>query len=138
MEEGYRILRQLVEEFKLCPVLCFLRKDQNICLAEGCEVCGSEELPDSYNLKIDEALEFMKQALPSFAIIDRGRNTDERSCILVEKGILYGMGYLHEDVMTTELEELRGLLKPYPHHDYVRNLVFQYANTHPEKKLVFA
>ena len=49
--------------------------------------------------------------LPSFALIDFGLQQQEQSCILMEKGRFYGMGYLPADIAIKPLDELK--IPPY-------------------------
>lgn len=50
-------------------------------------------LPDVgiHNDAVNMALEFLEASRPTYAIMDKGRNKGERSCIWVEKGHFYGM-----------------------------------------------
>ena len=77
------------------------------------------------------------QAQPSFAIIEKGLNADEKSCILVWKGKFFGMGYLPADIQITEPETLKGFLTPYKENVVIRNLINGYAARFPEKALQF-
>jgi DNA polymerase-3 subunit epsilon len=94
--------------------------------------------PDEYNSKVEIAITSLNQALPTFAIRDKGRNYDEQSCILIEKGRFYGMGYISSDTVADSLHQLKTYLTPYPGNDYIRNIVSSYAARFPERKLVFA
>ena len=40
-------------------------------------------------------------------IRDRGRDSSEESCILIENGRFYGMGYLDKDLQIQDLETLK-------------------------------
>jgi DNA polymerase-3 subunit epsilon len=76
--------------------------------------------------------------LPTFAIIDKGRNSAEKSCILMERGIFYGMGFISGDHVVHDITQLKGLLTVHPSNDYIKNLIQNYAARHPEKLLSFA
>jgi DNA polymerase-3 subunit epsilon len=73
--------------------------------------------------------------LPSFALVDDGLAEREQSCILIEKGKFYGMGYLPSDTTIYQLDELKNHLTPYPENDYIRGMIFQYAQRFPYKKI---
>jgi DNA polymerase-3 subunit epsilon len=53
----------------------------------------------------------------------------------MEKGKFYGMGYLPGDVSISNRELLKPFLTQYPENDYIRGLVYQYAEKHPNKKI---
>ena len=137
--EGQQMLRKLIKEFQLCPKLCFVQKDDGKC--EGVRLntclgaCEQLETPASYNQRVKEAMDSLKIALPSFTIIGDGRNAEEQSCILVEEGRFYGMGYLPTDYSIQHPSELKNYLTPYPENDYMRGLIYQHALKWPNKKI---
>ena len=76
----------------------------------------------------------LQRDLPSFALVDNGRHGEERSCILIEQGRFYGMGYLPADDSIPDTDTLKDYLTRYPENDYMRSLVYQYAEKWPAKK----
>jgi len=138
LEEGRQLLAKLVRESELCPKLCFIQKGDGIC--EGVRLhtcrgaCDQIEPPESYNRRVDEAVASLHQSLPSFALVDRGRHGEEKSCILIERGRLYGMGYLPADGDIRDADSLKDYLTCYPENDYMRGLVYEYAERWPGKK----
>ena len=140
MIDGQRLLRKLVKDFLLCPQLCHIERDFEPCsgLADhSCKgACRKEEPPMTYNNRVQDALATLDQALPSFALLDQGQHAAEQSCILVEKGRFYGMGYLPAESLPPSMENIKEQLTPYPETDYIRGLVYQYAEKYPEKKIL--
>lgn len=141
--EGHLLLKSLMPKFGLCPKLCFIQRNNNTCASiEGyfCNgACKGEELPESYNRKVLSAVTYLKkEVLPTFAIVDAGRSETEKSCILMEEGRFYGMGYVTEPVIENEVSHLKDQLTPYPANDYIRNLIQNYALQYPERKITFA
>ncbi|MBL7734415.1 MAG: GIY-YIG nuclease family protein [Chitinophagaceae bacterium] len=139
--EGQRLLRQLMKEFSLCPKLCNIQLGHGACsgIAEGyCRgVCEQQEAPQSYNRRVEEAMVYLEKLLPSFAVIDKGNDSESRSCILVENGRFYGMGYIPNDVAVYSSGELKTYLEQYPENDYIRGLIYQYVQKSPDKRVVF-
>jgi len=138
--EGHGLLTRLIDLFGLCPKLCFVQKNADICTGINKELCactGRESVAD-YNKKVNLALDELKQALPTFAIRDEGRTDDENSCILIEKGQFYGMGYISQYFSVDNIQQLKNHLTPYPGNDYIKNMVANYATRYPERKVVFA
>jgi len=134
--DGHALLRRLIREFNLCPRLCFLQKDPGPCdgIAEGhCQgACTGREAPEAYNSRLLAAVASLK-AQPSFAIIDKGLNGDDQSCILVIEGKFYGMGYLEGQVTIQDIESLKDYLTQYRENSFIRNLVLGYAARYPDK-----
>lgn len=138
--EGHRLMHQLVSRFELCPRLCFIQTDNDPCMGfEGnaCHgACEQKEPPANYNRRVEEALHWLEQLLPSFALVGEGNHTGEQSCILMEKGKFYGMGYLPNDVAIVNREQLKEYLVQYPENDYIRGLIYQYSERFPQKKVL--
>lgn len=138
--EGRSILMQLIDTFQLCPKLCFIQNNNTVCTGTNAGQCACEghESPDAYNEKVNLAISQLNKVLPTFAIRDAGRTDDEHSCLLIEKGKFYGMGYISHYYNGDSLEQLKEQLKPYPGNDYIRNMVDNYAVKFPGRKMVFA
>lgn len=138
--DGHAMIRKLVKDFNLCPKLCFLQKDPGKCegINEGfCHgACEHKEKPASYNKRIKKACDTLL-ALPSFAIIDKGLNGDDQSCILVLEGKFYGMGYIPTDVQLNDPLSFRDHLTVYKENSVIRNLVFGFAARFPGKVVQF-
>ncbi len=141
LAEGWQVLRKLVRQFELCPKLSFLQRGNEACLGlldHSCHgACIQKESPADYNQRLSAALESLHEMLPSFMIRDRGRDSSEESCILIENGRFYGMGYLDKEIQILNLDTLKERLTAYPENDYMRGLVYTFAEKWPEKKKVW-
>jgi DNA polymerase-3 subunit epsilon len=137
--DGRNLLLKLIDEFELCPKHCFIQTNNEPCTSIKQHVCACEgiETVDEYNRKVNLAIDQLKDALPTFAIRDEGRKNDEHSCILIEKGQFYGMGYISHYFDADNVEQLKNYLTPYPGNDYIRNMVSNYALRYPERTMVF-
>jgi len=137
--EGHTLLRKLSHQFRLCPKLCFLQKDNIDC--EGTKddrcngTCKQKESSAEYNKRVNECIEHLHRELPTFALLDYGLNHEEQSCILMEKGRFYGMGYLPSHVSISGVDDLKNYITPYSENDYIRGLVYQHAVKFPHKKI---
>ncbi|HVZ97053.1 MAG TPA: exonuclease domain-containing protein [Chitinophagaceae bacterium] len=135
LTEGHNRLRRLVQEFQLCPRLCFLQRENAAC---HCSVCEEKETSRQYNKKVEACMAYLNKELPSFALMDEGLKNNEQSCILMEKGRFYGMGYLPADISIVTIEECKNHLTPYAENDYIRGLVYQHATRYPDKKIILS
>ncbi|HAL81181.1 MAG TPA: DNA polymerase III subunit epsilon [Mucilaginibacter sp.] len=140
LTEGRNILLTLIEGFELCPKLCFIQNNIGPCTGlngDHCACTGHEPVED-YNKKVNAAINELSDALPTFAIRDAGRTDDEHSCLLIEKGKFYGMGFISHYFDVDNLQQLKSHLTPYPGNDYIKGMVAGYASKFPERKVVFA
>ncbi|MDQ0106420.1 DNA polymerase-3 subunit epsilon [Chitinophaga terrae (ex Kim and Jung 2007)] len=132
LAQGQQLLRSLIRQFGLCPKLCFLQKGEGTCsgiTAEICKgACEHKELPEEYNSRVRAAIAFLQEQQPSVTILDKGRNSFERSCILMEKGKFYGMGYVPLAVDTSDEEALKAHLTMYAENETIVSLLRPYAN----------
>ena len=133
--DGIETLRTLVDQFAI---------DQRFVkfgLANNGEFYVSSEvsnLPDlrKHNRKVQKAVNFLAQQAFSFAIIDKGRSAGERSCIWVEEGCFYGMGYLPSSLDFATVATLKEYVTPYGGNPYMLQLVLSFAKKYPEKVLL--
>lgn len=133
---GINLLQELAQKFDIDSRFCKYGG-----MADG--VFTTQEntfsLPDIdlHNDQIQAAIDFYLNSRSSFAIIDKGRTTDERSCILVEKGQFYGMGYLDSHVVITVSNQIKEHIKQYKPNQYSTQLVLNHAQKYPRKVVFF-
>ncbi len=130
--DGINALRSLAEQFEIDQRFCKYSKQD-----EG-EIFQNQDikiLPDTalHNEQVENAIEFLLSNRPTFAIIDKGRSVEERSCIWVENGHFYGMGYIGSDITITEPSEIKDIITPYRRKQYITHLIYAYDEKYPRK-----
>ncbi|NDF99360.1 MAG: DNA polymerase III subunit epsilon, partial [Chitinophagia bacterium] len=85
-----------------------------------------------YNARVLAATRQL-QSQPSFAIIDRGLQKNTYSCILVERGLFYGMGYVPNKVSPTNLDVLKEHVTRYRDNSYIQRIIREHTGQYPEK-----
>jgi DNA polymerase III subunit epsilon len=130
--DGIYVLRNLAEQFNIDSRFCSYGTVDDGELLQKQDVTP---LPDAeeHNHKVEEALGFLVNSRPTFAIMDKGRTVGERSCIWVEQGHFYGMGYIASDVSFTEVAEIKGYVTQYRSNQYIMHLIYSYAEKYPGK-----
>lgn len=124
LHEGQVILKRMIEEFELNNVLCFV----------GTVAAKPfDESPELYNLKVEQAIQSLHTQLPTFLMSDTDQ--EDASYILVEKGRFIGMGPLEKSIIHTNIDSIRTNITNYPDNDYIRGLIYQFAEKYPEKKI---
>lgn len=129
------MLHRIVRNFGLCPEVCKIGPCEGNChQADGAEPCClARTAPEEHNKLIESALEQLDSQLPSFAIIDRGRHNEEHSCVWIEKGDFYGMGYFSKNSDLQWPDDIKSSLTRYDSSYYLLQLVFDYAAKYPYK-----
>ncbi|MGN6567384.1 MAG: exonuclease domain-containing protein [Flavipsychrobacter sp.] len=140
--EGHHRLRHLISEFGLCSRLCNMAKGAECINDLHGGSCGGKcpaNLDDvaTYNAKVDQALDWMREHLPTFAFVDKGITDNDQSCILIKGGNFYGMGYINDSAALKDIDTLQQHLEPLQDNDYIRNLVYKHAAAAPEKCIAF-
>lgn len=133
--DGIKLLRSLAEQFEIDNRFC---KYGSPAGRETAAENNLAEWPDmnQHNEKIESALELLLKNRPSFAILDKGRTDDERSCIWVENGEFYGMGYIAAEEGFTDLSLLKEFVTPYKSNHYMMQLVYGYVQKYPRKRFL--
>ena len=111
---GIEFLNKLINEYNLCQKLCGIYKSKNSCFKYSIKECSGAcinlEKYKDYNLRILKAIKYLNFDKQNFAIIDKGRNIDENSFILVEDGLFIGLGYFNLNFQINNIDVLKTIL----------------------------
>ncbi len=107
---------RVTEEFNLCQKLNGLYKTDEGCFLYGLKQCSgaciNEELPEQYNQRIMEFIDKNSYQNKQMLIIDKGRDIDERSVILIENGEYKGFGFYNLNYQINNHDILRSIINP--------------------------
>lgn len=128
-------IRELARHFGLCASLCGLRTCDLCSMVDKKHnlLCTANEPPETYNEKVNNALSGLEDNTPGFYIVDKGRNGREKSCIWVENGSFYGMGYIDNAADINSLDDIKDSLTRYPSSHYIMQLLISFMCRHPKK-----
>jgi DNA polymerase-3 subunit epsilon len=134
--EGINALQKLAEQFEIDHRFCNYGAIND---GEIHSKCSTTDLPDieTHNTQIENALDFLLSNKATFAIIDKGRTNEEQSCIWVEKGDFYGMGYITSEETLSDLSELKNYVTPYKSNSYIMQLVNSFVSQNPKKIKIY-
>ena len=130
--QAIELLRELAAQFEI---------DYRFC-KYGSPGIGENQFPlfdaalpdvDVHNSQVEHAVAFYLKSRPTFALIDKGRTNDEASCIYIENGRLYGMGYFPIDTAITDISQLKDHVELYPSNHYLMQLITNFAAKNPSK-----
>ena len=135
LHDAVNLLRKLAVQFEIDYRFC------KYCTVGEKEIVLQNDLTDlpivvHHNAQIQNAINFMLQNRPSFAIIDKGRHAEEQSCIWVEDGHFYGMGYIDADIALTKASAIKDHVMPYRSNQYIMQLIYTYVNKYPDKVIM--
>jgi len=127
----------LIEEFNLCKNKCGDKTGIGHCfnykIGQCKGACANEEPSESYNARVMEAIGYLQRTVKdNFFIIDTGRERDEKSVVMVEKGQVTGFGYFDTGATYLTPSELRDVVKPITNSRDAQRIVHWYVK---EKKM---
>ena len=120
-------LEQWIESGELCLAYCGLTSKESSCFnhqIKQCKgiCCGLEEVED-YNKRVQQILQAYQFPQKTFAILDVGRNNEERSVIVIEDYRYKGYGYLDNTSQVSGAEELVASVRQAPYYPDSNDLV---------------
>jgi len=135
LHDGINVLRSLAQQFDIDNRFC---KYCIVTTGEALPKTDLTNLPDAalHNEKVANAIAFLQGRRESFAIVDKGRDEEERSCIWVQDGQFYGMGYIARDAGLTNPADIKEYVTPYRSNHYIMQLVSNYAVKYPGKVIL--
>jgi DNA polymerase-3 subunit epsilon len=108
--EAQHFILDGVRSHHLCLRLAGIVPGKQTCSTEvvnGCPVCHEQELADAYNLRATELLSGFRENSDSFLIAGEGRESGEKSIIVVERGRYLGFGFLGEETAVHSIDEAK-------------------------------
>ena len=100
--------------------------------------CPGLEPPESYNNRVDQAIESLQYEHDTFVVIGKGRNEGEKSVVAVQNGRYLGFGFVDESFSATGFEDFKEVIKPFLDNKDVQQILRGYMRTkHKDKVLVF-
>lgn len=128
--EAWNFLWEKVRNFELCPKLSGLQISKGLCFdyqSGGCNgACMCIESVKTYNKRVSKAIASFRDEGGTVAIIGKGRNTEEQSLVLVEKGAYVGFGFFDRESSIADFESARNYVKPSVETRTVQNLINSY------------
>lgn len=132
--DGIETLRNLAAQFEIDHRFC----KYGVGDSEVLQRYDLANLPDitMHNRQVAGAIDFLHKSRLSFAIVDKGRSDDERSCIWVENGHFYGMGYVASDIGFSEASAVKDYVTQYRSNQYIMQLIHSFAKKYPAKVML--
>ncbi|SFO36756.1 DNA polymerase-3 subunit epsilon [Paenimyroides ummariense] len=132
INEGISLLRNLQEQFALDYRFCKYAVSTE---SEGVVVNDLSDLPlvEKHNQQVQQAVDFVTEMKPSYYILDKGRTKDEQSCIWVQDGHFYGMGYIANEVSVKDPEKMKDFLTRHKSNTYITQLISSFATKNSGK-----
>ena len=135
-----QFMHALTGQHQLCQKFTGLYKTNGACFQyqiHQCRgACVGEESAESYNQRVEQALERFEFDNESFLAVDSGRSVDERSVVCVEEGIYRGYGFFDTEVLNNGTDFIRENLIPADHNRDAQQIIQSYLRHHKMERVI--
>jgi len=139
-QSGKHFLEKMVDQFELCQKLCGLYKTKTSCFqyeVKKCEgACIQKETPESYNARVQQLLDKYNYKNKNMVIVDKGREIDERSAILIQNGVFKGLGFYNLNYQINNLEILESIITPMENNRDQQHIIQSYLRKNKRIKTI--
>jgi DNA polymerase-3 subunit epsilon len=128
--DAWNFLWAKVKADILCPKLSGLQLAKGPCYAHQSGTCNGacegKEPNTVYNGRAQRSVDSFFGDGNTVAIVGRGRKSEEKSLVLIEKGNYLGFGYFNQDITLHDFESAKTYIKIGKENRVVQNLVNSY------------
>ncbi len=141
-QSGKSFIIKAIEEYKLCQKLTGIYKTNTSCFnydIKTCEgACIQEEPNESYNKRVELLLSKNSYSNKNMVIIDKGRDVDERSAILIENGVFKGLGFFNLNYQINNIKVLESIITPMNNNRDIQHIIQSYLRKNKKvKQIIF-
>ncbi len=134
--ECRNFLEKLCSEFNLCPKYCHLQSNVSSCfhyqLKQCNGVCKDQEPINTYNLRVEQAIESVKFKAEHFVIQEQGRTHSENAYVLIVNGIYKGFGYAPKTSVLTTVSDYTNIISSQKDTTDVKRILNSYLKKNTE------
>lgn len=126
-------LSRIMNDFELCARYCNLQNGTGACfnyhIKQCYGACAKLESVEEYNSRAEQAADLLSTIFEdNFFILDNGRSRQEKSVVLIENGNYQGFGYIDEEEMNGDPEQLRDIIKPFSGNPETTRIIQRYIH----------
>ena len=116
LQEGKNALFRITEKYHLCQKLTGLYQTNADCFQykiKECDgACIGKITADEYNNRVQKLIAENSFENKNLVLLDRGRNINERSVVLIENGIYKGYAFYDLNYQVTNIDVLKNIIIP--------------------------
>lgn len=133
-------LVQIISKYNLCQKLCGMYDTDGPCFHHQVSLCRGacrgEEAPSEYNQRALMALDEFIFRERNFFIIDRGRDSEERSAIKIVNGKYTGYGYFNINDVGFGLTALHDCIREAADNRDIQVIIKSYLRNHTVDRII--
>ena len=140
IQDAKNALFRITSHYKLCQKYTGLYETKAHCfqytISECDGACIGKVAPETYNARVENFIAKNNFHSKTFAIVDRGRKTGERSVVLLENGIYKGYAFVDLNYQITNLDILKTLLIPMQNNRDTQTIIQGHLRRNPNMKII--
>ncbi|WP_117880629.1 exonuclease domain-containing protein [Aureibaculum luteum] len=133
-------LFKITEEFKLCQKLTGIYNTKTNCFSYTIKACNGAcidaENPEEYNKRVNQVIDKHSFENKNMVIVDKGREYDEHSALLIENGIFKGIGFYNLNYQINNIDVLKSLITSMENNRDVQHIIKSYLRRNKVKKII--
>lgn len=131
---------KIVEEYQLCQKLAGIYNTKTSCFNYSIKTCNgacvSIETPEEYNTRVENLINKNSYRNKNLVIIDKGRDIEERSAILIKNGAFYGLGFFDLNHQINRLDILESFITPMQNNRDTQHIIQSYLRKKKNIKIL--
>lgn len=139
-QSAKQFLLNAVEKYTLCQKLTGIYNTKSSCFNHSIKACHgaciNKEAPEDYNNRVLQLIEKNSYSNQNLAIIDRGRDLDERSVIYIKDGVFHGIGFFDLNHQIYRIEVLESLIIPMKNNRDTQHIIQSYLRKKKNIKVI--
>ena len=140
LQQANGVLQNILDTYRLCNNLTGSKKGNGACFSytvKSCNgACVGDETVEEYNQRVREMIETYSYEDQNILVIDRGRDIDEKSALLVEDGEFKGIGYFNLNYQLNNIDIVRSIITPMKNDGDVRHIIQNYLRKNKKLKII--
>lgn len=140
LQQAKSVLQNIVENHRLCQRFTGLHSGNGSCFSytiKGCNgACIGAESVSEYNDRVQEMMEKYSYEDQNMLVIDRGRDIDEKSALLVEDGEFKGIGFFNLNHQLNNIDIVRSVITPMTNDRDARHIIQSYLRRNKRLKII--
>ena len=140
LKRARNVLEMWITKYELCPRLCNLEKGNGNCFNYTIEKCNGacikEESAEAYTERVRALINQHSYKTQHMLVIDRGRDIDEKSALLVEDGEFKGIGYFNLNHQINNIDIIRSIITPMKNDRDAQHIIQSYLRRNSRLKII--
>ncbi|MDT0687250.1 exonuclease domain-containing protein [Autumnicola psychrophila] len=140
LRQAKTLLNNWVEEHQLCERLSGLENGTGNCFKYSIKncwgACVEEEAASEYNQRARELIKKYSYESENMIIIDRGREVDEKTFLLIEDGEFKGIGYFNLNHQINNIDIVKSIITPMKNDRDTQHIIQNYLRRNKKLKVV--